>query len=273
MIKPFLKWAGGKRQLIPEIIKYVPAEYDTYFEPFIGAGALFFSLKPKKAHINDSNGQLINTYISVRDNIDVLIPLLKEHKQANCEEYFYKIRALDREPDTFARLTGAEKAARLIYLNKTCFNGLYRVNSQGHFNAPYGRYSNPTICDEAVLKAVSEYLRGNDITITSGDFSEALDKAGKKSFVYIDSPYHSQKYTGFTDYQVGGFNEQEQVRLRQTFSELTGRGVKCLLSNSATPFILDLYKGFDIHILKAGRAINSNVSGRGKVNEVLVKNW
>jgi len=269
-IKPYLKWAGGKRQLLPEIKKYIPKKFDTYFEPFVGAGAVLFSLQPKNAFINDSNSRLISTYVAIRDNADELIDLLQEHKRQNSEEYFYAVRGMDRDVQAFEKLNDVQKAARLIYLNKTCYNGLYRVNAQGLFNAPFGRYKNPAICEEPVLKAVSNYLSSNAIHITSGDFANALAAADTSSFVYFDSPYHSPDNTNFTGYQAGGFDEDEQIRLQQTFVALTGRGVKCLLSNSATPFILDLYKDFDIKIVEVSRAINSDANGRGKVSEVLV---
>lgn len=271
LTKPFLKWAGGKRQLIPEIDKHVP-KFSTYYEPFVGAGAVFFYLHPNRAIINDSNSQLIMTYRVIKDNLDELITTLELHKQRNSEEYYYEIRERDRTPD-FMRLSDAQKAARLIYLNKTCYNGLYRVNSQGLFNVPYGRYKNPVIYEPAVLLAINKFLNSANVTIMDGDYADALINADKKSFVYLDPPYHSPDNTNFTGYQAGGFDENEQIRLRDTYKELTNRGVRCLLSNSNTSFIRELYRDFTIETVEVSRVINSNPDGRGKVNEVLIKNY
>jgi len=277
LIKPFLKWAGGKRQLLAEIKKYLPSDINeyTYFEPFLGAGAVFFDLQHKKAVINDFNEQLIITYNAVKENIDELIVLLKKYQKKNDEDNFYKIRNIDREQEKFLRLSNIEKAARIIFLNKTCFNGLYRVNSQGFFNVPYGRYKNPAICEEIVLRQISDYLNSNKIEILNCDFEDAVAKAGKKSFVYFDPPYHSPDKTNFTSYQAGRFDENEQERLRDVIIKLTNRGVKCLLSNSDTDYIRKMYKNtsFKIIPIQAKRAINSDSAGRGNVNEVLIKNW
>ena len=157
LVRPYLKWAGGKRQLLPEIQRHMPRRYTTYYEPFVGAGALLFATQPRRAVINDHNDQLIVTYTAIRDDVESLIALLKAHKENTSQEYFYEIRSLDRDAEAFAALSPVEKAARLIYLNKTCFNGLYRVNLQGLFNVPYGRYKNPAIFDEESLRAVSRY--------------------------------------------------------------------------------------------------------------------
>ncbi|MCL2209433.1 MAG: DNA adenine methylase [Treponema sp.] len=276
-VKPFLKWAGGKRQLLAEIKKNLPDNIDslTYFEPFLGAGAVFFDLQPKKAVINDFNGQLILTYNVIKDNIDELAALLNKYQKKNDENNFYKIRNIDREPEKFNKLSNIEKAARLIFLNKTCFNGLYRVNSQGFFNVPYGKYKNPAICEEIILRRISSYLNTSKINILNCDFENAVSTADKMSFVYFDPPYHSPDKTNFTGYQANGFDETGQERLYNVFNKLTNQGVKCLLSNSDTDFIRKLYKRkiFKIISVQAKRAINSNSAGRGNVNEVLIKNW
>jgi len=273
LIKPYLKWAGGKRQLLKDILKYLPKGINnyTYYEPFIGAGALFFELQPKKAIINDFNEQLILTYNVLKENVDELILLLKKYQQKNVEEYYYEIRNMDRNSEIFNKLSNIEKAARLIFLNKTCFNGLYRVNSQGLFNVPYGKYKNPAICEEIVLHQNSNYLNSNEICITNKDFEQAVSSAGKKSFIYFDPPYHSPDKTNFTGYQANGFDDNEQERLRNVMIKLTNRGVKCLLSNSDTEFIRELYNYelFEIISVQAKRAINSDSAGRGTVNEVL----
>jgi len=275
LVKPYLKWAGGKRQLLEEIRKYVPARFTTYYEPFVGAGAVLFDIQPTRAVINDFNSQLITTYSVVRDNLEELIELLKVHNEKNSDEYFYYIRELDRDQEAFSLLTDVEIAARFIFMNKTCYNGLYRVNSQGLFNVPYGKYKNPLICDEPVLRAVSSYFNNNNIQMFTGDFAAILEHADRNSFVYFDPPYHSEDNTNFTGYQAGGFGEAEQTRLRDVYTELTERGVKSLLSNADTVFIRALYdnKKFTIETVKAKRAINSDSSGRGDVNEVLVRNW
>jgi len=277
LIKPFLKWAGGKRQLLTEIKKNLPNGINsyTYYEPFVGAGAVFFDLQPRKSVINDLNEQLINSYNVIKEKIDELIIMLKKYQKKNDEEHYYSIRNIDREPAKFNKLSNIEKAARLIFLNKTCFNGLYRVNSQGLFNVPYGKYKNPAICEEIVLRHISGYLNSGSINITNCDFEKTVSTADKKSFVYFDPPYHSPDKTNFTGYQADGFDEGEQERLRDVILKLTDRGVKCLLSNSDTDYIQDLYKNnsFKIISVQANRAINSNSAGRGAVNEVLIKNW
>ena len=279
LVKPYLKWAGGKRQLLPEIKKLLPANLGNlrYFEPFIGAGALFLDRQPRRAIINDNNETLILTYEVIRDHVDELIGALSTHREQNNEEYYYQVREQDRNLEEYAQLTRIQKAARLIYLNKTCYNGLYRVNSQGMFNVPYGRYTNPAICDTPVLRAFHRYLshEHTEIQILNGDFSVAVAEAGRNSFVYFDPPYHSPDNTNFTGYQAGGFNEAEQTRLRDVFVERTDAGAKCLLSNSDTTFIRELYNDdrFEIMTVKARRAINSDSAGRGEVDEVLIKNW
>jgi DNA adenine methylase len=277
LIKPYLKWAGGKRQLLSEIKKCLPKGISnyTYYEPFIGAGAVFFDLQPKRAVINDFNTQLILTYTVIKENVEELIKLLKKYKDKNDEKYFYEIRNLDRNIKKFGKLTNVEKAARIIFLNKTCFNGLYRVNSQGLFNVPYGRYKNPVICEEIALRQISNYLNTNDIDIMNNDFEHVVMSADKKSFIYFDPPYHSPDKTNFTGYQADGFDEEEQRRLKDVIIKMTKRGAKCLLSNSDTEYIRELYdyQFFDIISVQAKRAINSDSAGRGLVNEVLIKNW
>jgi len=277
LIKPYLKWAGGKRQLLAEIKKYLPKNLNnyTYYEPFVGAGAVFFELQPKKAVINDSNEQLILTYNVIRENVEDLILLLQKYQKKNNVEYFYKIRNLDRDQSNFNKLTDTEKAARLIFLNKTCFNGLYRVNSKGLFNVPYGRYKNPIICEDIVLRQISSYLNSNEISIMNNDFEHAVLTANKKSFIYFDPPYHSQDKTNFTGYHANGFDEDEQERLCNVIKKMTNSGIKCLLSNSDTEYIRKLYDQdiFDIISVQAKRKINSDSAGRGFVNELLIKNW
>lgn len=271
LIAPFLKWVGGKRQLMPAIKELIPKKYTNYYEPFIGGGAVLFELQPKKAVINDFNEELINVYQTIKENPEELILDLKTHK--NESDYFYDLRALDRE-DNFENLSNIKKASRVIYLNKTCYNGLYRVNNSGEFNSPFGRYKNPNIVNETTIRAVSKYLNTNKITILNGDFEEALNGIKKGSFVYFDPPYHPvSASSNFTGYVQGGFDMYEQVRLRDLCNKLNEKGVNFLLSNSATQFIEDLYKDYKISYVKANRSINSNAKKRGEIDEVLIRNY
>ncbi len=278
VVKPFLKWAGGKRQLLPELTKYInekSLKKCTYYEPFIGGGALLFELQPTRAVISDKNKELINCYEVVRDSLDDLIEELRKHQENNNADYFYQIRDLDRSPE-YKNLSKAEKAARIIYLNKTCYNGLFRVNSQGQFNVPFGRYKKPNILDEAVLKAVSKYLNKPQIKILNVDFAEAVKNAKKGDFIYFDPPYDPVSDTAsFTGYDVNGFNRDEQKRLKEVFDKLTGKGCRLILSNSQTDFIMDLYQDYrdKIKIVRAARSINSKGLKRGKVDEILVLNF
>lgn len=273
LVQPFVKWVGGKRQLLPELEKKMPklSNINTYYEPFIGGGALFFKLQPKKAVINDYNKELINAYQVIRDDVDELINDLSKHK--NEEEYFYDIREVDRKLD-FVGWSDVRRASRFIYLNKTCYNGLYRVNSQGFFNTPFGRYKAPNYVNEYVLKEISLYLNENEITILSSDFSEAVRDAKKGDFVYFDPPYQPLSETSnFTGYTQGGFDELQQIRLKELCDSLDKKGVKFMLSNSNVPFIQNLYKDYNIDVIFAKRSINSNGKKRGNVEEVLVSNY
>lgn len=278
LVMPVVKWVGGKRQLIDEIKSRIPKTFKTYYEPFFGGGAVLFALQPKKAVINDLNDSLIKTYKVIKDNSDELIASLSLHE--NTSDYFYEIRNEDLYPETFNLKSDVEVASRLIYLNKTCFNGLFRVNSSGHFNTPFGNYKNPNIVNEPVIRAVSKYFNDNEITILNGDFAIACQEAQKGDFVYFDPPYDPVSDTAsFTGYNAGGFGSEEQIRLRDLCVELDKRGVKFLLSNSATKFIIDLYKSKEfkskitIDIVKAKRSINSNGNKRGEVDEVLIRNY
>lgn len=271
LIAPFLKWVGGKRQLMPAITGFLPQEITNYYEPFIGGGAVLFHLQPKKATINDFNEALINVYNTIKINPEELIEDLKTHK--NESQYFYNVRALDRE-EGFSELSDVKKASRVIYLNKTCYNGLYRVNSSGEFNSPFGKYKNPNIVNEITIREVSKYLNSNEITILNGDFEDAVKGIRKGAFVYFDPPYHPiSESSSFTGYVEGGFGVDEQIRLRDLCVSLNEKGVKFLLSNSATPFIEELYKDFEINYVKASRSINSNAKKRGEIDEVLIRNY
>lgn len=272
LVSPVVKWAGGKRQLWPEIKKEIPQSFSTYYEPFVGGGAVLFALQPSQAVINDVNEELINVYRVIRDQLDDLLQDLKQHK--NESDYFYQIREQDRNPQVYAELSNVQRASRTLYLNKTCYNGLFRVNQQGEFNAPFGRYKNPNIVNEKTLTAVSAYLNRAQITLQTGDFVQAVAGLDQTSFVYFDPPYDPiSQSASFTGYDQGGFSRSEQIRLKELCDSLNKQGVKFLLSNSATEFILELYRDYDLRMVQAKRSINSNARKRGAVAEVLVKNY
>jgi DNA adenine methylase len=274
LVVPVVKWVGGKRQIIDEIIKYVPDSFSTYYEPFLGGGAVLFELQPKKAVVNDVNEELMNIYEVIKDNVDELIEGLKRHKIKNDKAYFYEIRELDRDREQYNLLTPVERASRIIYLNKTCYNGLFRVNKSGEFNAPFGNYKNPNIVNETTLRAVSAYFNKAKIRFTCQDFEDALKWSRKGAFVYLDPPYDPVSETAsFTGYDKGGFDRNEQIRLKKTCDKLNKKGIKFLLSNSATDFIMDLYQDYKIEVIQAKRAINSKADRRGNVDEVLVMNF
>jgi DNA adenine methylase len=275
VLKPFVKWAGGKRQLLPELEKHLPADTRrrVYYEPFVGGGALLFALRPSRALINDSNAQLVMTYNVIKNSAAGLLERLEDCQRKHSRDFYYAMRNLDRDAAAFDRLSGIEKAARLIYLNKTCYNGLFRVNSRGEFNVPPGKYHNPLICDAPAIRRISAYLNTNHISISCGDFAAALERAGDNAFVYFDPPYHSPDKRNFTGYQAGGFDEEAQKRLAGVFKRISRRGARCLLSNADTALIRELYRDFEIIPLQARRLINAQSSGRGAANEVLIKNW
>lgn len=270
LVNPILKWVGGKRQLLFEILPLLPSNYSTYVEPFVGGGAVFFELQPKKAIINDFNAELINVYKVVRDYPEELIKELEIHAQNNTSDYFYEIRNIDRE-ESYKNLSLIKKAARIIYLNKTCYNGLYRVNSAGQFNSPYGKYKNPRIVDKTSIKAMSKFLNQKGIKICQGDYKEVLKGLRKGAFVYLDPPYmpisSSASFTGYTE---GRFTYQQQVELKQECDKLRRKGISFLQSNSDCEEIRELYSEYKIITVKARRNINSNGYSRGEINEVLI---
>lgn len=273
LVAPFLKWVGGKRQILPAIFKHFPKDIKTYkyIEPFIGGGAVLFKLQPENAIINDFNPELINVYNVIKNSPDELIEDLKKHK--NDVDYFYELRGIDRSSD-FKKLDPIQKASRIIYLNKTCFNGLYRVNSSGEFNVPFGKYKNPNIINEQTIQAVHNYLNNYNIQILNEDYEDTLTSLGSESFVYLDPPYHPiSQSSSFTGYVQGGWNEVDQIRLRKVCDKLNEKGVKFLQSNSSTEFIKEQYKAYNISTVKATRAINSDGSNRGEIDEVLIRNY
>ena len=272
LVSPVVKWVGGKRQLLGDIAPLLPNRITSYCEPFLGGGAVLFYLQPAKAVVNDLNGDLMIVYEVIRDDVESLIEALKVHE--NTAEYFYAIRDVDRNKESYQAMSKVERASRLIYLNKTCFNGLFRVNSSGEFNSPFGHYKNPNIVNEPVLRAVSNYFASSDIKFYSEDFSATLSRVSKGGFVYLDPPYDPVSDTAnFTGYNRGGFDRNEQIRLKHCCDELTQRGIKFMLSNSSTEFIKELYKDYDISIVQAKRAINSDATKRGAIEEVLIRNY
>lgn len=272
LVEPVVKWAGGKRQLLSQLKKYIPKNISSYYEPFLGGGAVLFDIQPKKAVVNDINEELINLYTVIKDNCEELIEDLKKHE--NNPDYYYNIRRLDRKSDVYAKLSKIQRASRIHYLNKTCYNGLFRVNMAGQFNSPFGKYKRPNITNEITIRAVSKYLNEANIELSCCDYEETLKSIRKGAFVYFDPPYDPvSNNSNFTGYAKNGFNRDEQWRLKNVCDKLNSKGIKFLLSNSSTDFILDLYKDYDIKIIQAKRFINSNGNKRGEIDEVLVRNY
>lgn len=274
--QPFVKWVGGKRGLLSQIIPLIPEEFNNYFEPFVGGGAMFFELhslgllKNKKVYLFDINSELINAYNVVKNNPTELITSLKKFQTKHSKEFYYETRALDRE-ENFLKKSDVFRATRFIYLNKTCFNGLYRVNSKGYHNVPMGSYKNPNICDELVIYSASEALQNAIISNTS--YKDVMRHASQDDFVYFDPPYYPLTPTSsFTSYSKFSFLEKEQIELCEVFKKLDKKSCKVIHSNSDTDFIKELYSEFFVGEIQANRFINSQSSGRGKISEVLVRN-
>lgn len=269
-IPTFVKWAGGKKQLLEQFKPLFPEKIERFFDTFVGGGAVAFFIiknyKPKEIFLSDINEELINTLNVIKSNVGELIKELKEHKIKTNKEYFYKIRELMPES-----LNKVERASRFIYLNKTCFNGLYRVNSKGGFNVPFNNTKNPLICPEESLKEISKLLQNAKIEVKQ--FYEIEKEVKKGDFVYFDPPYYPLKRESFTTYTKEVFLEKEQERLAQLFKALDKKGCKVMLSNSDTEFIKSLYKDYPINFVKANRMINCDATKRGKINELVVTNY
>ena len=272
-LQPFTKWTGGKRQLLPVIRELMPKTYNRYFEPFVGGGALFFDLAPKDAVINDFNAELINCYQQIKDNPQELIEILKVHQEYNSKEYYLDLRSADRD-ERIDMMSEVQRAARIIYMLRVDFNGLYRVNSKNQFNVPYGRYKNPKIVDEELISAISVYLNNNQLEIKTGDFEKAVLDVQPGDFVYFDPPYIPLSETSaFTSYTHEGFSFADQVRLRDAFKRLSDTGAYVMLSNSSSALVEELYKDFNIHYVEATRTNGAKSSSRGKISEIIVTNY
>ena len=272
-LQPFTKWTGGKRQLLPVIRELIPKTYNRYFEPFVGGGALFFDLAPKDAVINDFNAELINCYQQIKDNPQELIEILKVHQEYNSKEYYLDLRSADRD-ERIDMMSEVQRAARIIYMLRVDFNGLYRVNSKNQFNVPYGRYKNPKIVDEELIFAISVYLNNNQLEIKTGDFEKAVLDVQPGDFVYFDPPYIPLSETSaFTSYTHEGFSYDDQVRLRDTFKKLSDTGAYVMLSNSSSFLVEELYRDFNIHYVEATRTNGAKSSSRGKISEIIVTNY
>lgn len=274
--KPFVKWAGGKRQLIPQIEKQLPEKFSSYFEPFLGGGALLFHLlsnnKNLKGYVSDLNSDLILSYITIRDNLESLLKSLQKHSDnyfSSSKSYYYSVRESNPKSQI-------EKVSRLLFLNRTCFNGLYRVNSKGKFNVPLGRYSHPNIIQEENLTSVNQFLNKSKIMIKCQDFSSTVEKAKKGDFVYFDPPYQPiSKTANFTSYTNGNFGINDLKRLAKVSNELAKKGVNVLLSNSSSKQVRDLFSDnrWEIIRIEANRAINSASDKRTGHFELLIKNY
>lgn len=272
-LQPFTKWTGGKRQLLPVIRELIPKTYNRYFEPFVGGGALFFDLAPKDAVINDFNAELINCYQQIKDNPQELIEILKVHQEYNSKEYYLDLRSADRD-ERIDMMSEVQRAARILYMLRVNFNGLYRVNSKNQFNVPYGRYKNPKIVDEELISAISVYINNNQLEIKVGDFEKAIVDVRTGDFVYFDPPYIPLSETSaFTSYTHEGFSFADQVRLRDAFKRLSDTGAYVMLSNSSSALVEELYKDFNIHYVEATRTNGAKSSSRRKISEIIVTNY
>lgn len=274
-VHPFVKWAGGKTQLLEVIESHLPETFNRYFEPFVGGGALLFKLQPKAFSINDSNEELICVYKCLENNelFELLKNELLKHEENHSEEHYYKVREMDKL-EGFNELSIYVRAARMIYLNKACFNGLYRVNSKGYFNVPSGKKKVVNCFDKKTFDNLNLFFKNRKPVITSVDFEEAVKNAKAGDFVYFDPPYDTwEEKNSFTSYDKNAFGKEEQVRLAKVFKELSYKGVYVMLSNHNTRFINELYKEFHITVVPAKRMINSKADGRGEVEEVIITNY
>lgn len=272
MLDPVLKWPGGKRQLLGALHNLLPGGFGKYCEPFVGGGAMLFSLCPKVAVIGDMNQELVSMYSEIKENVEELVCVLSQMR--NREDVFYSVRGWDRDKEFWDRIPRVVKAARLIFLNKTCFNGLYRVNSRGEFNSPYGWYEGDVRVNIGMLRAVSKYLRESDVELKWCDFSETLNGLESGSFVFLDPPYLPVSDTAkFVEYTKGGFGKSDYQRLYDCCVKMSDGGVKFMLTCGESDFVKDLFGEFNQFVFQARRSINSSADGRSGCEEFVIWNY
>lgn len=273
-VSPILKWAGGKRQLLPQIMPLIPNDNDInrYFEPFVGAGAVLFELNPRRAVINDANTELINVYLEIKNNCEELIELMRRYEERHSDTFYYRIRGIDKDEALFSSLSLTEKAARTIYLNRTCYNGLYRVNKSGHFNTPLGRNMSVQIVNAEGIRAINRFLNQNEIRLLNGDYQKALKGVRKTDFVFLDPPYYPLKKEYFTKYDASPFGVNEQVELKKYCDKLNNRGIRFIQTNSNCEEIRELYSDYQLEEVKVRRSINANANER-RGTELIIKNY
>lgn len=269
---PILKWAGGKRQLLHVIVPLIPKDFDCYFEPFLGAGAVLLELQPAKAVVNDTNTELMNVYNIIKEHPYELISLLKEYELLHCEEFYYKLRNIDRDEMSFSKMSCLKKAARTIYLNRTCYNGLYRVNRKGFFNTPMGRNTSIQVVNENGILGISEYLNKSEVLFHNCDYKDTLSTVTSKDFVFLDPPYYPTSPNSFLRYDKSAFGIQEQVELKKVCDNLHKQGVRFIETNSDCEEIRKLYSEYRIIEVDVRRCINSKVNGR-QGNELIICNY
>lgn len=270
-IIPILKWAGGKRQLLPKLLPIVPTSYNRYYEPFIGAGALLFALQPSKAVINDANTELMNVYQVIKTSPDALIDILKEYEEKHNKEFYYHIRNIDRDIKAFEKTSDIEKAARTIYLNRTCYNGLYRVNKSGFFNTPIGRNTSVQIVNKEGILRINKYLNESKIRMMNTDYKKALATAKEGDLVFLDPPYFPTNRDSFLRYDANPFNEAEQIRLKKQCDRLRDKGVMFIETNSDCEEIRELYSEYNQIQVDVRRSINANADHR-RGTELIITN-
>ena len=279
-MRPFLKWAGGKRQILAHIKQYINNdimnENSKYYEPFVGGGSLFFDLARDNSIINDFNSEIINVYKVIKEHPTGLIRMLKTHQKNDSIDYYYIVRNMDKDPK-FSKMGKVKKAARTIYLNKTCFNGLFRVNRDGYFNTPRGNYTNPLICDEENIREISTFLNENNIQILNCDFEESCPDACEGDFVYLDPPYDYEDESGFVSYNAQGFTRNDLARMKLFCDRLIELGCVVLISNNDTTYVREVFDDdnyrivYEINQVDANRNINSSGKKRAnKIKEVLI---
>lgn len=271
-LAPILKWAGGKRQLLPEIMPLIPNNINRYYEPFLGAGAVLLELRPQKAIVNDTNTELINVYGVIKEHPKELIALLEKHEKKHSKDYYYQIRDIDRNAAKYNRMNNIQKAARTIYLNRTCYNGLYRVNHKGFFNTPVGRNSTITITNRGAIEAMSEYLNHSQIRFLNTDYRQAVRWIRDTDFVFLDPPYYPTNRDYFTRYDHSPFGVKEQIELKKLCDRLNSRNIRFLQTNSNCQEIYQLYGAYNIREVDVRRCINANADGRTGT-EVIITNY